>query len=53
MAYDRAIAECVRELLHDRAGFSERKMFGGGVLHVAREYVLRRGWNRPCFASRR
>ncbi len=29
MAFDRAIAECVRELLHDRAGFSERKMFGG------------------------
>ena len=29
MAYDRGIAECVRDLLHDRVGFSERKMFGG------------------------
>ena len=29
MAHDLGIAECVRDLLRDRDGFSERKMFGG------------------------
>ena len=29
MAYDRGVAECVRDLLRGREGFSERKMFGG------------------------
>ena len=29
MAYERGVAECVRDLLLNREGFSERKMFGG------------------------
>ena len=52
MAYDPGIAECVRDLLRDREGFSERKMFGGlcFMLHghmccgvVGADLVLRLG----------
>ena len=60
MAYDRAMAECVRELLHARVGFSERKMFGGvcymprgnmccGV--VGTDLVLRLGDERVAAAA--
>lgn len=29
MAYDEGLAERIREVLRDRAGVSEKKMFGG------------------------
>ena len=39
MAYDEGLAERVRELLADRPGITERRMFGG-LAFMSREYMF-------------